>query len=286
MNQNALLKLPAGAMRQLSLVPKRAVLPAVQQAVKTLASQNYLAANKARPNPQIPYFSRAFATQSKPAVKKQSLTPTYQRPLHPFFTSPFSGFDEFFAPSPFFKDPFEDFMPVLRNFNRNQAGMTLRHSSPGYEINETDNEVQIAIDVPGCKPSDMTVQLEEDGRILRLSGGRKVTKEGQVTETKFEKRFTIGDTIDTANIAADLSDGVLVVKAPKLPKEEVAPIKIEISEGQRILEESTAAEALGEESKAVREETDLNQKFVEEDMTAAHSLEEESKAMREESKAA
>jgi HSP20 family protein len=286
MNQNALLTLPAGAMRQLSLVPKRAVLPAVQQAAKTFASQSFLAANKARPNAKIPYFSRAFATQNKPAAKKQSLTPTYQRPLNPFFTSPFSGFDEFFAPSPFFKDPFEDFMPVLRNFNRNQAGMTLRHSSPGYEINETDNEFQIAIDVPGCKPSDMTVQLEEEGRILRLSGGRKVNKGGQVTETKFEKRFTIGENIDTANIAADLSDGVLVVKAPKLPKEEVAPIKIQITEGQRILEEPTAAEAIEEESKAVREETELNKKFVEEDMTAAQLMEEESKAVRGESKPA
>jgi len=147
----------------------------------------------------------------------------------------FAGFDDFFAPSPLFKnDPFfQDWMPVLRNLDRSGVAddMVLRRSSPGWEINESETEYQIAIDVPGVKASDMTIQLEDDGRVLHLTGGRKVTRGGQTTETKFEKRFTIGENVDAASMTANLSDGVLVVKAPKLQKVEPEPMKITITEG-------------------------------------------------------
>lgn len=169
------------------------------------------------------------AEQAARAQSSQSDV-AWRRPVyHPF--APYSGFDEFFAPSRFWNDAFEDLMPVIRNFDHDRDGMTLRQSSPGYEINETAEEYSIAIDVPGVKASDMTVQLEEEGRVLHLFGGRKVTKEGKTMETKFDKRFLIGDNIDTEKLSADLSDGVLVVKAPKLPKEEVQPTNIPITEG-------------------------------------------------------
>jgi HSP20 family protein len=200
--------------------------------------------------------AKALSTKSDVAVKSR---PTYARPL----VSPlFSGFDEFFVPAPFWgnRDPFEDLMmPVLRNLDRNQDGMVLRHSSPALEINETDTEFQIAIDVPGVKATDMTVQLEDDGRVLHLQGGRKVTREGQVVESKFQKRFTIGENIDSSKLSADLSDGVLVVKAPKIPKEEVKPVQIQITEGQssnKVLEDTTAAEAIEEQSKAEKEKVE------------------------------
>jgi HSP20 family protein len=143
---------------------------------------------------------------------------------------PFFGFEELFFPSPFLRDPFDDWMPVLSNFNRVTDDMVLRHSSPGYEINESDDKYQIAIDVPGVKASDITAQLEDDGRVLHLSGGRKVLKDGATTETKFSKRFTIGDNVDKTKLTADLSDGVLTVTAPKVKKEEPEPMKIEITE--------------------------------------------------------
>jgi HSP20 family protein len=149
-----------------------------------------------------------------------------------FFARPTVGFDDFFAPTPFFNDPVFDFMPVLRNLDRN-TDMILSRSSPGYEINEDDSKYQIAIDVPGVKANDMNVELEHDGRVLHLSGGRKVEKGGTVTETKFDKRFTIGDNIDTAKLSANLADGVLVVTAPKKPEKKEEVLKIAITEQPR-----------------------------------------------------
>lgn len=144
---------------------------------------------------------------------------------------PFFGFHDF----PTFRllnneDPFADLlMPVVPRFTQNDD-MFLRHSSPGYEIHETENEYTIAVDVPGIKAADMTVDLENGGKVLKIAGGRKVVREGGTSETKFEKRFTIGSNIDANELKANLADGVLVLKTPKR-KEENHVRKIAITEG-------------------------------------------------------
>lgn len=147
---------------------------------------------------------------------------------HPLF----GGFDDFFAPTPFWgrRDPLFDIMPVIPNLLR-EEDMKLLHSSPGYEINESDGKYQIAVDVPGVKATDMTVKLENDGKVLHISGGRKVQKEGKTIETKFEKRFTIGNNVDTSKLTANLADGVLMLTAPKLEVKKPEPMTVAITEG-------------------------------------------------------
>ena len=149
------------------------------------------------------------------------------------------GFNELFAPSPFssWRDPFDDLMPVIRDMDRTFDDMVLRHSSPGYEINENDDKYQISMDLPGIKASDMTAQLEHDGRILHVTGGRKITKDGKTIETKFDKRFTIGENVDKSKLTANLSDGVLTVTAPKLKIKAPEPLKIEVTENKMAIED-------------------------------------------------
>jgi HSP20 family protein len=149
---------------------------------------------------------------------------------NPFFGH---GVDEFFAPSPFFsRDPIFDLMPVLTNLERNED-MSLLRTSPGYEISENEGKYQIHVDVPGVKAADMNVELENEGKVLRISGGRKVEKKGEVSETRFDKRFTIGDNIDMEKMTANLVDGVLTLTAPKKAKEEKPLKKIAITEGSQ-----------------------------------------------------
>ena len=141
-----------------------------------------------------------------------------------------AGFDDLFDPNPFSAN---DLMPVLGKRRQNGGGdnenSMLTRSSPGYEIHEDDKQYTIAIDVPGVKMEDMTIKLEENGRVLHLSGGRKIKRGDKVSETKFVKRFTIGHNVDTENIRANLSDGVLEVTAPK--KEAKSQV-IKIMEGR------------------------------------------------------
>jgi HSP20 family protein len=143
----------------------------------------------------------------------------------PIFRPP-GGFDEFFSPF-FSRDPFapffahNDLMPVLRNFPRDPHKIILR-TSPGYEIKESEGSYEVAIDVPeGVGASDMKVEVDDD--MIHLSGERKVKEKGMLSETRFNKRFTIGTNVDTDNITANFKDGVLVLKAPKL--EVTAPHK-------------------------------------------------------------
>jgi HSP20 family protein len=121
-------------------------------------------------------------------------------------------------------------MLIFPNLERPTDSVLVR-SSPGYEINEIDDTYQIAVDVPGVKAEDMSVQLDNDGRVLNISGGRKVVKDNTITETKFEKRFTIGKNVDMEKVTANLADGVLVLSAPKIEKKEKPVVNITITEG-------------------------------------------------------
>lgn len=117
-------------------------------------------------------------------------------------------------------------MPLMRSLD---SDAILRHSSPGYEIHEDESKFELSMDVPGLKPEDMTVQIEQNGRVLRLSGGRKVEKENEVMETRFEKSFTLGKEIDTSKITANLANGIMVITAPKDPSKKEKVVKVPIT---------------------------------------------------------
>jgi len=140
----------------------------------------------------------------------------HHKAIIPAAGSFFSGFDDFFS-TPFFTEesPLVT-VPLISNFER-QANSVLRRSSPCYEVTETDRQFQLAVDVPGVKAEDLNIQLEQGGRVLHLSGGRKVrSSDGKsFSESKFEKSFTIDRSIDSSKITANLADGVLVITAPK-----------------------------------------------------------------------
>lgn len=145
---------------------------------------------------------------------------------HPLF----GGFDDVFA-APFFSDV--PATPFLTNIERD-PNMVLRHSSPCYEVTENDNAYQLSIDVPGVKGKDITAEVEHDGRVLHIKGGRKITSTANdgsthTHESKFEKKFALDQSVDPSQITANLADGVLTIVAPK-KKEDTSVQTIAISE--------------------------------------------------------
>jgi HSP20 family protein len=145
---------------------------------------------------------------------------------------PHAGFGDFFSGPLMLRDPMmEMLMPVIPGMDRD-ADSILRVTSPGYEIHEVDGKyTQICVDVPGVKAEDMTVNVEHEGKVLHISGGRKTVRDGTTTEMKFEKRFTIGKNIDIEKMTANLSHGVLKLTAP-VKQEEAKPVHtIAITEG-------------------------------------------------------
>jgi len=131
-------------------------------------------------------------------------------PLNPIF-------DDFFS-TPALLSGFAA-TPFLSDISRD-PDMILRRSSPCYEVTENDEQYQLDIDVPGVAAGDITAQVENDGRVLHISGGRKVSKteaDGSVvtSESRFQKRFVLDQYIDADKITANLQNGVLKITAPK-----------------------------------------------------------------------
>jgi len=137
----------------------------------------------------------------------------------------FGGIDDDFFTMPF---GLMDIPPSLTRFKDD----TMRHSSPRYEVTENNKQFRLAVDVPGVKPDHMKIELENNGRVLHISGDRKEKTDTSYKEFKFDKRFTLGRNLDTSKIAAHLSDGVLVLTAPKIEKLPPTTQLIEIVQGE------------------------------------------------------
>jgi len=79
-------------------------------------------------------------------------------------------------------------------------------------VDEDDKNYMVSVDVPGVRPEDMTISVEDN--TLRVTGGRKIQKDGKVSESKFDYRLSMGD-CDMEKITAHLDHGVLQLTAPK-----------------------------------------------------------------------
>lgn len=121
-------------------------------------------------------------------------------------------------------------------FNTEPFTSTLTTHSPRYEVTQNDKQFRLAVDVPGVKPDKMTIELEQNGQVLHLSGDRKTTKKTDTSfeesEFKFDKRFTLGKNVDTTKMTAHLADGVLTLTAPKLDKLPPTTSTLTITEGE------------------------------------------------------
>lgn len=104
--------------------------------------------------------------------------------------------------------------------------------TPAVDIKEENHSYIIHADVPGIKPEDIDVSLEEG--VLTIRGERKFENEEEKEGYKriermrgtFFRRFNLPDTADQDKVKARCKDGVLEVTIEKQDK--VLPKKITI----------------------------------------------------------
>jgi len=101
---------------------------------------------------------------------------------------------------------------------------------PRADIIEHEEMAQIVMEIPGVKQEDVSVNVE--GSVLTIEGERKPKYEKGYRRTescygKFERRFSLPDTIDTEKVSADYNLGLLMISLPKKPK--AVPKKIGVS---------------------------------------------------------
>lgn len=118
----------------------------------------------------------------------------------------------------------------LANKNDSREQIYQASFSPRFDLWEGDDELILYGDLPGVDPDDLEIQIE--GRQLTLHG--KVRPRFCCVEYlhseygvgDFHRTFMIGESIDSDLISAELKDGVLTLRLPKV--EDAKPRRIEV----------------------------------------------------------
>jgi HSP20 family protein len=105
---------------------------------------------------------------------------------------------------------------------------------PATDISETDKEFVFKAELPEVKKEDISVEVEGD--TLTIKGERKQEKEEKTGKThrverfygSFMRSFTLPENVDAKAIAAELKDGVLQVRLPKVAAPEVKTTKVAV----------------------------------------------------------
>ncbi|WP_373072338.1 Hsp20/alpha crystallin family protein [Sulfurimonas sp.] len=96
--------------------------------------------------------------------------------------------------------------------------------TPAMNTREGEFAYHIDVDLPGVKKDDIKVDIKDN--VLTISGERTLKSEVKEEDYykietsfgKFQRSFTLPDSIDTESITASAEDGVLEIVIPKSPK--------------------------------------------------------------------
>ena len=140
------------------------------------------------------------------------------------------------------RDPFNELRSLQEDFNRTlgtafprlfgEEGLTSGKWMPSVDIREGENEIVLEADLPGLRPGDFELSVEN--RVLTLKGERKFERKNdsdnyhrvERSYGSFTRTFTLPSTVNVDAVSADFRDGVLRVMLPK--KEEVKERQIQV----------------------------------------------------------
>ena len=107
-----------------------------------------------------------------------------------------------------------------------------KHYAPATDIYESETELTVVMEMPGVGREDVDITLEKgrlavEGRIdfSAYEGLKPAYIEYNVGH--FVRRFSLSSKIDQEKISADMADGVLTLRLPKLA--EAQPRRIAVS---------------------------------------------------------
>lgn len=123
--------------------------------------------------------------------------------------------------------------PTLKALTQSRPKNTRDLARKAYGITQDDKQLRIVVDVPGAKASDISLQLEEDGRLLRISSETKSEHEGISVRSHFERSFTLSRDIDTSNMAGSIDNGVLTISAPRYEEAKETTRRIDVPESTK-----------------------------------------------------
>ncbi|MBX3444565.1 MAG: Hsp20/alpha crystallin family protein [Planctomyces sp.] len=101
------------------------------------------------------------------------------------------------------------------------GGWMTEFRAPSMDLAETDKEIEVKVDVPGLKPEEINVEVQNN--VLVISGEHREEKEEQgKTFHRIERRsgslqrsITLPCAVQENKIVAQCRDGVLTITLPK-----------------------------------------------------------------------
>ena len=142
------------------------------------------------------------------------------------------------------RDPFSEIRNIQEDFGRifssalprifsGEEGLLEGRWAPVVDIYEDQDSITLEADLPGLKPGDFNLSIENYR--LTLSGERKFEKENKGDNWRrvergygsFTRSFTLPSTVNVDGVNAEYKDGVLRVTLPK--REEVKARQIQVS---------------------------------------------------------
>ncbi len=121
----------------------------------------------------------------------------------------------------------------INESDREAGSVATADWAPAVDIKEEESGFVLHADIPGVKPEDIDVSME-DG-VMTIKGEKesetKTEKDGykrvERTSGSFYRRFSLPDTADAEAISAQSKHGVLEISIPK--REAVKPKKISVA---------------------------------------------------------
>ena len=171
-----------------------------------------------------PFYSWAFAPATSKVGTATSTTLEARRVLFPTLRRPsllFPDFDRMFEEV---DEMMENSLAATRSSllldGDTRKGLTLKRPL-GFDVTQDDHEYKVAISVPDVEAKDLNLQLDHDGRVLRLKGDKVHEEGGMKVQSRFEKAILLSPDIDTSQLHANMDGDTLTVIAPKFDPKDV-----------------------------------------------------------------
>ena len=127
----------------------------------------------------------------------------------------------------------DDFQRIVSQFFADTEAPLTGAFAPALDVEETEDNFTLHVEVPGVKPEDVDVSIEES--VLTIAGSRDFYEDKQAEGfRRVERRFgtfhrsvRLPDRVDPEGVTAQYKDGLLTVTVPKA--ESAKPRRIQVA---------------------------------------------------------
>jgi HSP20 family protein len=115
--------------------------------------------------------------------------------------------------------------------SKEETTIPVRQFLPATDIYETENELMVILEMPGVEKSNVSINVEDS--VLSVEGRLDLTKyQGlhplytEYNIGNYSRSFRLSSKIDQHKIAAEMKDGVLSLKMPKVGEAKPRTIQV------------------------------------------------------------